>query len=111
MLVRKHFQPLFVDSFFEGFVFSPHDHFDDVVHRTSGGFHDSTDVFEHQFALAFNVRRGPSSLRLHSEYSAGHHERTYDASHWDWVFMTESRDFKAATSAHDKFTSLKECMV
>src|SRR5215510_2475461 len=101
MLVRKHFQPLFVDRFFEGFVFRPHDDFNDVLHRTTGGFHDSTDIFEHQLALAFNIRWGPSRLGFHSEYSAGHHERTNHASHWNRVLMAESRDFKAATSAHN----------
>src|SRR5262252_2647135 len=107
MLVRKHFQPFCVYGFFEGFVLRPHDDLNDVLCRTTGGCHDPTDIFEHQLALAFDIGWGPSRLGFHSEYSAAPHERTNRASHRDRVLMTESRDFKAATFAHNKFSLRK----
>src|SRR5262249_46022819 len=39
-------------------------------------------------------------FRLHSENSAGHHERTDDASHRNRILVMESGHFETMTSAH-----------
>src|SRR5262249_47584237 len=96
-----HREPFFIDRFLEGFVFSPHNHFNDVVHRATGRLHYPAHVGEHQFALALDVRwRFPRS-RFHAENSAAHHERTNEATHWNRVFVLESGDFETAASAHE----------
>src|SRR5438552_15393858 len=100
MVIVEHREPFFVDCLFERFVLGPYDDFNDVVDRASRGFHDAANICEHQFALAFDIRRSFSRFRFHPENSTAHHEWTDDASHRNGILVMESRDLKTTASAH-----------
>src|SRR5215475_9467524 len=100
MFVGEHGEPFFIDGFFERLVFGPDNDLNNVVNGAAGGFQDSSDILEHELALAFDCRRRFSGLPLPSENSAGHHERPDAASDRNGVFVMQSRHFKAVAFAH-----------
>src|SRR5438093_9563191 len=100
--IRKHRKPFFVGRFFETLVLGPNNHLDNVLDGAAGGVHNAANIAEHEPALALDIGWYLLRFGIHPEYPAGHHERTDNRSHGDWIVVLESGNLETAASIHDE---------